>query len=196
MPKHAKPSHVPPSAPSPPSALRKWVIVQLSSTGEREKSIPAIIRAARQILGDKTIEVCVPAVSQKVRDDSNTMFYWDGYVFIQHVEGRPYLRLNETMYFQSVLCQPGYNSGGGRQRSFSFLTDKDLEPMRRGLENMKLGEFSEDDDVKIVKGQFKNLIGKVSFVHDGGENVQVYVGLRSKQMLIDFPSSYLIKIPQ
>jgi len=182
------------SAPAPrePIGPRKWVIVQLSSNGEREKNIPVIIRAARQILRDKTIEVCVPAVSQKVRDDSHTMFYWDGYVFIEYRQGCPYLKLNETTYFANVLCQPGF--GMGRQRVFSFLMDKDLEPMRRGLENMKLGEFSEKDDVKIVKGQFKNLLGRVSYVHENGENVQVYVGLRSKQILMDFPSSYLVKV--
>lgn len=171
---------------------RKWVIVQLSSNGEREKNIPTIIRAARQILGNKNIEVCVPAVSQKVRDDSHTMFYWDGYVFVEYIVGISYLKLNETTFFQSVLCQPG--SGSGRQRAFSFLHDSDLEPMKRGLENMKLGSFKEEDEVKIIKGQFKNLIGRVSFIHEGGENVQVYVGLRSKQVLLDFPASYLVKI--
>lgn len=168
------------------------MIVQLTTTGEREKNIGMIVRAARQLLGDKSIEVCVPAVSQKVREDSHTMFYWDGYVFIEYVPGRQYLKLNETTYFQSVLCQPG--AGSSRQKAYSFLNDKDLEPMRRGLASMKLGSFAEDDDVKIIKGQFRNLMGKVSFVHEGGENVQVYVGLRSKKMLIDFPSSYLVKV--
>jgi transcription antitermination factor NusG len=120
------------------------------------------------------------------------MFYWDGYVFIEYRQTCPYLKLNETTYFASVLCQPGH--GSGRQRVFSYLSDKDLEPMRRGLESMKIGEFAAEDEVKIVKGQFKNLLGKVSFVHENGENVQVYVGLRSKQILMDFPSSYLMRI--
>ncbi len=175
-----------------PIILKKWVIVQLSSNGEREKNIQAIIRSVRHILQNKKVEVCVPAVSQKVRDDSHTMFYWDGYIFVEHIEGLPYLRLNETVYFQNVLCQPGLNKN--KQRVFSLLHDKDLEPMKRGLESMKVCEFSENDDVKIMKGVFKNLLGKVSFVHEDGENVQVFVGLRSKQILMDFPSSYLVRI--
>jgi len=177
-----------------PSVSRKWVIVQLSPSGEREKNIPSIIRAARHILQDKNIEVCVPAVSQKVREDSHTMFYWDGYIFVEYTEGRNYLKLNDTSYFQNVLCHPGLTAN--KQKRYSFLTDKDLEPMKRGLQNMKLSEFSEDDDVKIIKGQFKNLIGKVSFVHENGENVQVFVGLRSKKILMDFPSSYLAKVDE
>jgi transcription antitermination factor NusG len=168
------------------------VIVQLTSNGEREKNIPTIVRAARQLLGDKNVEVCVPAVSQKVREDSHTMFFWDGYVFIEYVEKLPYMRLQETTYFQAVLCQP--SPLNYRQKVLSFLRDKDLEPMRQGLQNLKLSDFSEEDDVKIVKGQFKNLLGKVSYVHEDGENVQVFVGLRSKQILMDFPASYLVKV--
>lgn len=176
--------------PIDPTLPRRWVIVQLTSNGEREKNIASIVKAARQLLGRKDVEVCVPAVSQKVRDDSHTMFYWDGYVFIEFVEGLSYMKLQDTTYFQAVLCQPIQN----RQRKYSFLRDEELEPMRAGLQALKFGEFQEDNEVKIIKGQFKNLIGTVSFVDDAGENVQVFVGLRSKKILMDFPSSYLVKI--
>lgn len=181
---------VTPPVPNDPS-VKRWVIVQLSSSGEREKNISQIIKSARQILSNKTIEVCVPAVSQKVRDDSQTMFYWDGYVFVEYQEGVQYLKLNETSYFQSVLVKPV--SIGSRQKLFCFLSDKELDPMRRGLQNMKIGEFGEDDKVKIIKGQFKNLLGEVSVVYDGNEFIQVSVLLRSKKILIDFPASYLVK---
>ncbi len=136
--------------------------------------------------------MCVPAVSQKVREDSHTMFFWDGYIFVAHIEGLPYLRMNETTYFQNVLVKPGIVKG--KQRSFSFLDDSELEPMRRGLEQMKMGQFQEDDEVKIIKGEYKNLVGVISCVYEDGESVQVYIALRSKKILMDFPASCLVRI--
>lgn len=192
-PRQAKPARASQPPPPPPPPPSKWVVVQLSSLGEREKNIPIIVRSARQILGVKDLEVFVPAISQKVRDESQTLFYMDGYVFIKYAEGVQYMKLQETTYFNTVLCKPSFVNGE-RKRAYAMLEDKDLEPMKRGMETLRIGEFSEDDDVKIVKGSFKGLPGKVSFVHDGGEHVQVYVGLRSKQVLMDFPASYLVKL--
>jgi len=171
-----------------PEGPKKWVIVQLTPAGEREKNLSSIIKAVRHILNDRTIEVCIPAVSQRVRKDLLTTFYWDGYIFVKFVEGRKYLKLNDTTYFHSVLCKPGHS------RLFSCLDDKDLEPMKRGLEKIKLNVFEEGDMVVIVKGQYKNLPGRIVMIYEGNENVQVYVSLYSKQVLIDISASYLMKV--
>jgi transcription antitermination factor NusG len=172
----------------------KWVIVQLTPLGEREKNINLIVRSAHRILG-KQLEVFIPAVSQKVRDESQTMFYMDGYVFVSHVEGIPYLKLSDTMYFSSVLIQTT-TINGVRKRTFSLLSDNDIAPMKAGMQTLKLGSFKEGQSVKIVKGNFKNLQAKVSYIHEGGESAQVHVKLRSKPILIDFPVSYLKAIEE
>lgn len=177
-------------APSPPLRAEppKWVIVQLSSLGEKEKDIALIERSVRRILG-KNVEVFIPAISQRARDESQTLFYMEGYIFVKFEEGISYQKLQDTMYFGSVLTQ----SSSGRQKVYSLLHDKELVPMREGMDRLRLGSFREGDLVKIIQGRFKDLNAEVSYVHDGGKTVQVYVKMRSKQVLMDFPASYLIK---
>lgn len=177
----------------PASPGSKWVIAQLSSLGEREKNIGLIMRSARQLLGRKDIEIFIPAISQTVREESQTLFYLDGYVFIKYIENVPYMKLHETTYFSTALSKI-MHVNGERKRVFSLLDDKDLEPMRRGMEALRVGVFKENDDVKVIKGTFKGLLGKVSFMHESGEHVQVHIELRSKPQLIDFPASYLTKV--
>jgi transcription antitermination factor NusG len=177
------------SVPPPPPI--KWVIVQLTSLGEREKNIQSITRSAHRILG-KPLDVFVPAVSQKSnsKDESQTMFYMDGYVFIRFEENVQYLKLADTMYFSTVLIQTNIINGE-RKKMFSLLDDKEIAPMRVGMQSLKLGAFKEGQSVKIIKGNFKGLKAKISYMHEDGENAQVHIELRSKPLLADFPVSYL-----
>lgn len=167
----------------------KWVIVQLTHFGEREKNIQSIVRNVNRILG-KPVDVFVPAVSQKVRDESQTMFYMDGYIFIRYEENINYLKLNDTVYFNSVLTQISFVDGE-RKKTYSLLDDKQISPMRVGVQNLKIGVFKEDQTVKIMKGKFKGLQAVVSYMHEDSEHTQVYIKLRSKLILMDFPTSYI-----
>ena len=168
----------------------KWVVVQLTSLGEREKNLAQFERSARKILKRNDIQVFVPAITQKVRDESLTTWYADGYVFIKFIDGIRYLSLQETAYFNMVLSKLSIVNGS-KKLIYSLLTDKDLDPIRTGMKLMKVGKFNVNDQVKIIKGNYKNLLGKITCIYDGDENVQVYVDLRSKKLFIDFPSSYL-----
>lgn len=180
-----------------PAAPLQWVVVQLTSLGEREKNLQLIVRSAHQILGRRDLEVFVPAINQKGLDDSLTTWYSEGYVFIQHVLGVGYHKLAETNYFSTVLSTMGH-SNGEKKRLYSLLTDKDLAHMRNGMQDLKVtaSKFKEDQRVKITKGSYKGLPGRVSMIYDNGENVQVFVNLRSIKgggIYMDFPASYLQK---
>jgi len=174
--------------------VSKWVCVELSSNGEKEKNIPVIIRSVRQLLGKPGIEVFVPAVSERVRGESQTMVYMDGYVFVKFDDGIPYMKLQDTTFFKSVLCTT-IVVNGQRKYKYSLLEDKDLDPMRDGVKSLRLGqeEYSVGHRVKVIKGDYKNLPGEISEVYDG-ETVQVSIQLRSKLVLIDFPVSFLSRI--
>lgn len=176
-----------PVLPAPPA---KWVVIQLTSLGEREKNIDIITRAVRRFLGD--VEVFVPAVVQKVREESHTMVYMDGYVFVRFSETVNYLKLQDTTYFKSVLCTPG----GNGKRTYCLLDDFVLDGMRDGVKNLKTkgDEYSVGQDVKIIRGQLKNLRGKVMLVYEDGQRIQVHVPLTSKPVLIEFPPNYLEKV--
>lgn len=173
-----------------PSLSKKWVIVQLSPMGEREKNLEMLKRAANKLLG-RPVDVFVPAISQKVREESQTLFYMDGYVFVEFFDGIAYNRLQDTQYFNCVLTQS--SSSGDRRKIYSLLDDRELAPMRKGMQELKIVPFEDRQKVRIIQGNYKNLIAEVSFVHEGGETVQVYVNMRSKKVLMDFPASYLQK---
>lgn len=170
------------------SAGNKWVVVSFSPAGEKETDIKAITNAIHCILGRK-LEVFIPAVSKSACDGSHALFYMDGYIFIQYQEGVPYMKLQDTSYFGQVLC-----TNNGSSRTYSLVDDRVLEPLRKGVKDLGKCKFAINDRVRVVKGDFRNLSGIVRTIYDGGEVVQVDTSQRSKPLLIDFPTIYLLKI--
>lgn len=167
----------------------KWAIVELTSAGEKEKKLSLLIKSIRHLLKNK-VDVFIPSISQKVRDESHIMPYLEGYVFVKHREGMNYSRVQDTMYFKSVLSK---STDGTRKRVLCLLEDKDLDQTRDGMKKAGNGFFKENESVKIIRGNYKNLIGQIIQSYEDGQHVQVYVKLASKQILLDFPVSYLVK---
>lgn len=172
---------------SPPQddGQKKWVVVQLSTTAERENDLTTIKRSVKRYLG-KDLQVFIPAASLSVREDSHVMFYMDGYIFIEYVTGINYTKLNETTYFASVLTHP--------KTGYSCIPDSEIETLRKGVEAMKIGKFRVGDEVTILKGNYKNMRGRIKQVYDGDESYQVDIGLGSKPILADYWASWLAKI--
>lgn len=168
-----------------PGTGKRWVVVQLSQNGEHETNLTSITKSVERLLKRK-LETFIPATTQKVRSDQQTIFYMDGYIFVEYYDGVPYHRLNQTTYFESIVSF-------GRDR-LNLVHDRDIAPLRKGVDSLKVGLFKIGDEVKVIKGTFKNLTGTVSAVYDGGEQIQLNVKLSSKPMLIDYPSSYVVKV--
>lgn len=162
-------------------------MVALSSNGERETNLDAIKQSACRLLKNHQIDIFIPAVSQTVRGESETIFYMNGYVFIKYREEIPYLKLRETTYFNDILC-----SFANRKIRYKLLDDVELEKIRQGVNDLKFSEFQVGDEVMVTKGNFINLPGKVSYIYSE-ETLQIAIVLRSKQALMDFPSTYIRK---
>lgn len=167
---------------------KKWVIVQLTPAGEKEKDLNVFSRSIQRYL-KKPLEVFIPAVSQKVRQESRTTFYMDGYIFVIFEPNVNYLKLQDTPLFSSVLRAPAK-----KQIIYHLLDDSQLNGMRAGMNAMRVHKLNIGDQVQVMHGVYKKLSGIISYVSDDGEHAQVYINLRSKKLLIDFPSSYLKKI--
>ena len=168
---------------SPNDSKRKWVVVQLTPAGERETSIKNIERSVLRIL-KKPIEVFVPAMSQKVRNETLTTVYMDGYIFIAYEPGIDYTKLSDTTYFSSVLI-----SG----RTYQLLDDSKVCPIRDKVAAMKINEFNVGDKVRVKRGEHKDLPCRIVNIYEGGEHVQVQCDFWSKPMMLDFASSNLKK---
>jgi transcription antitermination factor NusG len=150
------------------------------------------VKAVRGSL-KQDVEVFVPAAVQHARQESHTFFYMHGYVFVEYRDGISYMSLQDTTYFGNVLCE-SVAIGKEMVPKYSLLKDSELNPMRAGIEKMGECRFSVGDEVRVVKGDYRNLCGDIVMVYDDGQTVQVNVDLRSKKMLIDFPASYLMGI--
>lgn len=170
----------------------RWVIVSLTSVGEKEASVKSLTKAIRSILRSD-LEVFVPAATQNARQESHTFFYMDGYVFIEFRDKVEYLKLQDTTYFRSVLCEPKVVNGKSTY-VFSLLNDSDLDVMRNGVKSLGKKKCTLGDRVKVSKGEHRNLCGEVVLVYDDEKTIQVSVNLRSKKLLIDFPATYLMVI--
>lgn len=171
---------------------KRWVIVQLTPAGERETRIPILKKSVCRIL-KRELDVFVPAISQQAREDSQTIAFMEGYIFVEYVEDISYLKLQDTTFFSVVLCN---SQRGGGVPQYSFLEDDQLDPLRKGMDNLKYGNFEVEDKVKVIKGDYKNMIGRVTLVLDKGQNVQISVDLRSKKLLAEFPATYLVKLDE
>ena len=170
----------------------QWVVVQLSPAGEKETDISVLKRAAKRILRRDDVDMFIPAISQAFRDESQTLFFMEGYVFFRYVFGIPYLRLRDTAFFSDVLVTTS-KTGGNGEPEYALLDDSKLNLMREGMDDLRVGEYACGDTVKIIDGSYKNLKGTISVVYDSKQVVQVSVVLRSKQMLMDFPVTYIEK---
>lgn len=175
---------------------RKWVVVELSPQGDKEKDLEFIKDSARRILRRYDIQVFIPAVSQGTKkNETHTTFYMDGYVFIEYVDSINYLRLRDTSLFQEVLCVYTRTSRfGKRTPSYSLLNDKELDPMRSGMEILKKCTLKVGDNVKVITGSYKNLPGKIISVQDDNQVAHISIDLASKPIIMSFPSTYLEKI--
>lgn len=163
---------------------RHWIIVELTSIGEKETNLDNFRKSVYKLLGRKDLEVFIPAVSHKVRDEQQTFVYMEGYIFVEYNPEVPYLKLKDTTFFKDVLCEKR-----GRKIKYSVLKDSELDSTREGLKKFKVHRFEEGQRVRVVKGNYKNLKGTVTELYD--DIIQIIVQLRSKKLLVEFPPTYL-----
>lgn len=166
--------------------------MELTTAGEKEEKICNIISSAHKILRNNEVKVFIPAISQQVRNDFQTLFYMSGYIFIEFNPSISYTRLRDTQYFKDVLC----SSEKSGKPHYCLLEDIQLDPIRKGMKDLKSGAYQEGDEVLVKKGQFKGLPGVISIVYEDGERVQVSVAFPfgSKRLLVDYPVTYIEKI--
>lgn len=182
----------PPELNSVPVKFKKWVCIELTLAGEKEKRLHLLVKSVNQILRTTLLEVFIPAITQKVRDESSVLAYMEGYIFAEYKEILNYMRLQETNYFKLVLMRPSYE-GRRKKMVYSLLTDMDMVSLRKGVDSLNSGNFKPGDIARVIKGNFKGLNAEVIEVIDESI-IQVYVDLKSKKTILDFPPTYLVKV--
>jgi transcription antitermination factor NusG len=168
----------------------KWVVVELSSAGEQESetNVPVLENSIRRILRRPDIGIFVPALSTKVRKESQTLVYMDGYVFIEFKPDVSYLKLRDTTYFREVLC----TTNRGSSPIYSLVDDSQLNPLRQGIKEIQEVRFAVGDPVVVKSGTYKNMRGIVVGVD--GDMIDVKAILKSKALILGYRSTYLEKL--
>lgn len=158
----------------------EWVIVELTSHGEKEP--PALVlAAATKILGK--CEVYIPALETKVGDDKDIHYLMPGYAFVRKERAeRDYRRLEETRLFQSVLRRAG---------KVATVDGTYIEGLREKLRTEVNQGIGVGDSVLICSGPYKNIEATVITEIPEDCKVQVHIELRSKQSIVSLPRSAL-----
>jgi 5'-3' exonuclease/transcription antitermination factor NusG len=165
----------------------EWVVLELSSRGERED--PDQVRSAiSHALRDA--ETFVPAAITQAGDDRVIHYLMDGYAFVK-LDRQPtdYFKLEGTKYVQSVLVKPGV---GSRHRRISTVTDTAILRMQDQIRQLVDQGIGVGDSVKITSGPYRNMRATVVEEIQEEGKVQVYIKLRSKQSLVTLPRSFLV----
>jgi hypothetical protein len=167
-------------------APKKWVVVELTHSGEQEKDSRTLTRAIHRMLG-RPLNVFVPSLSTDVREDSQILVYMDGYIFIEYQEGVQYMRLRDTSYFNEVLC-----ASRGSAPVYSLIEDDQLNGIKKDMESIRNVEFELDDPVVVKSGTNRGMRGVVMDVQ--GDEITVKHPTRSKPCLLSYKSTYLTKV--
>lgn len=169
--------------------MDRWVILELSQKAEREdpdvirKSIAYTVRGA---------DVFIPAAVTQVGEDRVVHYLVEGYAFIRHRhEQSAYNRLENSRYVQTVLTTVTRPSGGRPVRQLAFVTDSDIERMRRQIHKETDQGIAVGDTVLITSGAYRQITAKIIEEIPEEDKVQVHVQLRSKDSIVTLPRSFL-----
>jgi len=134
----------------------------------------------------RSCEVFIPAVTSSIRDTHRTIYYIDGYMFIEYKHDINYNKILEYEVVEHILTDLG-------TRNYSFISDKEIQKMKEEMDIKikNINRILAGDEVVVVSGTYKNIQGIVTKID--GDTAYVEISLRSGDRIIDFPLNYLTK---
>lgn len=166
----------------------KWVILELSSKADGED--PDLIKKSITY-SLKGAEVFIPAGITQVGADRVVYYLMEGYAFIRNTfEQKSYARLENSRYVQSVLTTVS-RSNGRTVKNLSFVTDADIERMKRQIHRETDQGIGVGDTVLITSGAYKQITATIIEEIPEEDKVQVHIQLLSKDSIITLPRSFL-----
>lgn len=160
----------------------EWIIVELSDVVENigyDDIKSAIIGA----FGD-TVEYFIPIHHEIVGSYSSTSVLMEGYAFIKDSTSvrTNILNLRDHKIFSKVLCQKG---------KYQTLNGHVIAGLKNKLKNSLKKKFVSGAKVRIMDGVFRNLIGEVIGIEDGGKRVIVRIKRISREIIAPVPATSL-----
>lgn len=166
---------------------RGWVVVELSSQGEKEiEEIPGILK---KILASKSSEVFIPIFWSEESICKEKFHLFDGYVFCKSdCPEENFFSIEDDPHFRCILT----NLRDGI-RVIEFVPESKIKSLKNQLSKLVLKDIDEGDFVEILDGTCKSLKGEVLNKDDHIALVSIS-DLRSTELLIEVPISSLKKV--
>jgi 5'-3' exonuclease/transcription antitermination factor NusG len=163
---------------------QSWVILELSHQGESEADIEVLRRSLQKSVGDR--QIFIPSVVFRRHGQLERIDLMSGYVFVENgLAPDFYFGLEGLPYIKAVLSVPG------RYKRISYLPDLEVQKMESQLHEILGADIQVDDEVRIIKGVYTNMMGMVMAVDDGEADIRFI--LRSFDSIVRLPLSYLEK---
>lgn len=162
--------------------MAEWLILELKEKAEGED--PDLIRSSirRRI---KDAEVFIPALVTKTGDETVIRYLVEGYAFIKRTRADDiYLKLRDSTYVETIV------STGSK---FSTVGDKEIDHFRSQIEGGK-PEVAISDKVIVTAGVYESIEGTVQQGPSDDDTVQIFITLRSMQMLATVPRACLRRV--
>ena len=166
-----------------------WIAIELSRQGELkvvDGSLATTFRRDLDVSAD--FPVFVPANTYVKNGRTTTIHLMEGYAFVG--TGLPeirYFALEKLSYVTSVMSAV---SGPHKMRVLHVLPNREIETLRKKLSEQLAADITVDSWVKVVRGKFKGLEGRVLRIHDD-QHAYVAFKLRSLHRVTPIPRVFL-----
>lgn len=142
--------------------------------------------AMRTMFGDAT-EYFIPIYHEKIGSYTSSSILMEGYAFVKDT---PHARnclanLKEQRIFSKALCHGN---------KFETVNSTAIAVLKRKLKHSLKRRYAVEDQVKVLDGIFKGLIGEVISIEDGGKTIMIKIKRVSREMIAPVPATLLKKI--
>lgn len=170
--------------------IDQWVIVELSSRGEKKDKHE--LEEVLQDRVDRDVEIFIPSTSFWKNDDCVTIWLMEGYIFFE--AGHPasfYFDLEGSPYISKVLTRDDPSG-----RYLLYIDQEEIESLKSRLREQSMKNIEEGDQVEIKEGTYESLRGEVFDLPEDQEEVYVKVTELGAldEIIIEIPEAFLEKV--
>lgn len=165
-----------------------WVVLELSKKGEDLIEAGRLEKRIRRDLDlPDSQEVFIPALRYTRGNKSHTVHLMEGYAFVAAgLNEAAYFKLERRAYVNQVMSEGDPASG---LRHLVVIPNREVLRLKKKLRSEMAANIRVGDQVQITEGVYSCLEGMVTEVD--GEYAEVFISLRSIQIVARFPRVFL-----
>jgi transcription antitermination factor NusG len=161
-----------------------WVALELSSRGETEKDINALLSIIRRTIGaSNDVEIFVPIYFEDEEYFEKNVTLLSGYFFIRHDSSLSYHKLKDSKYFDGVVCNP-------LTKAVEIVPDAQVQELKAKFDGLMkdASKVRPGQTVRILDGLYKGLVGELVKVLKRDQMCIIKItSLKSRKITVSAP---------